>query len=180
MTRTEFNDIVRRHNRMLYLCAFRILRNQEEAEDAVQEIFIKLWTMKERLDRYNSIEALATTMVKNHSIDQMRKKRPENYEDIEIAKMSRLRSISPHEELERKESGSIIQRIIESLPDIYKIIIKKRDIEGLSYEEISIETGQNINTLRVNLSRARGIIREEYNKCNDEQRGIKRTSRKVL
>jgi RNA polymerase sigma-70 factor, ECF subfamily len=65
MSRTDFNDLVHQLNRKLYGYAFRILRNQEEAEDAVQEVFIKLWKMNEKLSEYNSIDALATTMTKN-------------------------------------------------------------------------------------------------------------------
>ena len=49
MTRDDFNDLVRQLSRNLYGFAFRILRNQEEAEDAVQEVFIKLWNMGENL-----------------------------------------------------------------------------------------------------------------------------------
>ena len=75
MTRTDFNDLVRQQNRKLYGYAFRILRNQEEAEDAVQEVFIKLWNLGNKLDSYNSIGALATTMIKNFCIDQIRKKK---------------------------------------------------------------------------------------------------------
>src|SRR5450759_1353818 len=75
MTRADFNDLVRQLNRNLYGYAFRILRNQEEAEDAVQEVFIKLWNLGKKLDEYNSIGALATTMIKNFCIDQLRKKK---------------------------------------------------------------------------------------------------------
>jgi RNA polymerase sigma-70 factor (ECF subfamily) len=66
------------------------------------------------------------------------------------------------------------------LPDIYKEVIELREIEGLSYEEISARTEQNINTLRVTLSRARKIVREEFNKYQYERRGIKEVDRKVL
>ena len=75
MTRTDFNDLIQQLSRKLYGFAFRILRNQEEAEDAVQEIFIKLWKMGQKLDEYNSIDALATTMTKNYCIDQIRKQK---------------------------------------------------------------------------------------------------------
>ena len=64
-----------------------------------------------------------------------------------------------------------MQRIINNLPQIYREIIQLRDIEELSYEEIAEKTGLNINTLRVNLSRARKIVREEYIKYNNEIRG---------
>lgn len=180
MTRVEFNEVVRQLNRRLYIYAFRILRSQEEAEDAVQEIFIKLWKMGDRLKEYKSMEALATTMVKNFCIDQLRKKKSGILEEFNNNNSFSLTTLSPHEQLEEMESKSILHKIIGNLPDIYKTVIELREIEGFSYEEISERTGQNINTLRVNLSRARGFIRDEYNKYHNEQKGIKQAARKVL
>jgi DNA-directed RNA polymerase specialized sigma24 family protein len=57
MTRTDFNDLVMQLSRKMYGYAFRILRSREEAEDAVQEVFIKLWKIGEKLGEYTSIEA---------------------------------------------------------------------------------------------------------------------------
>jgi RNA polymerase sigma-70 factor (ECF subfamily) len=59
-------------------------------------------------------------------------------------------------------------------------MIQLRDIDGLSYEEISEKTHQNINTLRVNLSRARKIVRDEYKKSLYEYRGDKKAAGKIL
>lgn len=170
MTRTAFNDLVKDLSRRLYYFAFRILRNQEEAEDAVQEIFIKLWNMGDKLDQYKSVEALATTMIKNYCIDQIRKQK--NFsDDIENQTHSFVSTPSPHEQLEIVEANDILHKIIGQLPEIYREIIILRDIEGQSYEEIASGTNQNINTLRVTLSRARKTIRDEYNKLQYERTG---------
>jgi RNA polymerase sigma-70 factor (ECF subfamily) len=180
MTRTDFDDLVRQLSRKLYGFAFRILRNQEEAEDAIQEIFIKLWKMKEKLPEYKSIDALATTMTKNYCIDQIRKKKYLIQEEDDNHKTLIIDFESPYELLASRESNEILHHIIDLLPDIYKVVIRLREIEGLSYEEIADKTKQNINTLRVTLSRARKIIRDEYNKHQYERRGIKEADRKVL
>ena len=180
MKRADFNDLVRRQNRNLYEYAFRILRNQEEAEDAVQEIFIKLWNLGKKLDEYKSTGALAVTMIKNYCIDQIRKKKHIVQEELEGQNIQNTDSDSPYELLENRESGDILYNIIDQLPNIYKTAIRMREIEGLSYEEIVEKTEQNINTLRVTLSRARKMIREEFNKYQYERRGIKQLDRKVL
>jgi RNA polymerase sigma factor (sigma-70 family) len=180
MTREKFNEYVHKQSRILYAFAFRILRNQEEAEDAVQEIFIKLWNMGTKIDEYNSIEALATTMIKNYCIDQIRKSKHRIYENTENQPQSLSQSPSPHEELENKETNIIINEIIEKLEDKYRIVIELRELNGLSYDEISEMTGQNVNSLRVTLSRARGFIRDEFKKYNNEKRRVGQTSRKVL
>ena len=82
--------------------------------------------------------------------------------------------------MESRESDDIIHKIIDNLPDTYKVVIRLREIDGFSYEEIAEKTNQNINTLRVTLSRARKFIRDEFNKYQYERRGIKQVARKVL
>jgi RNA polymerase sigma factor (sigma-70 family) len=180
MTRSDFNELVQQISRRLYGFAFRILRNQEEAEDAVQEVFIKLWKMKEKLIEYNSVVALATTMTKYYCIDQIRKQKNFVNEEPGTLIEHQMTSPSPHEQLESTESNEIIYKIIDNLPDIYKRIIILRDINCFSYEEIADKTAQNINTLRVSLSRARRIIRDEFNKYQYERRRIGQADRKVL
>jgi RNA polymerase sigma-70 factor (family 1) len=180
MNRTEFDKLVHDLNRKLFGYAFRILRHQEEAEDAVQEVFIKLWKIREKLREYNSIEALATTMVKNYCIDQIRKQK--NIQSSGDVSENRVNFVSPSplDQMEMKESEAIIHKIIDTLPDLYKSVILLKDIEDRSYEEISELTNQNINTLRVNLSRARKFVRDEFNKFQYENRGFEKSSRKVL
>jgi RNA polymerase sigma-70 factor (ECF subfamily) len=180
MTREEFDLLVQKQGRKLYGFAFRILRNQEEAEDVVQEVFIKLWKMGGKLDEYNCIDALATTMTKNYCIDLLRKQKNNYKGDFNSIDYQNLTTPSPQEQLETKESGEILNSIIEKLPEAYKIVIKLRDIEGVSYEEIAEKTDQNINTLRVTLSRARKLIRDEYKKYQYERKGTETTYRKVL
>ncbi len=178
MSRTDFTDLVQQLSRKLYRYAFRILCNQEEAEDAVQEVFIKLWKMGPRLDEYKSIDALATAMTKNYCIDQTRKYKLLHQDGPDRA--DHLSFPSPHEQMEIKESDEIIHNIIGKMDDQYSSLVRLREIEGLSYEEISEKTGQNINTLRVTLSRARKIIRDEYLKYQYERRGVTQSTRKVL
>jgi RNA polymerase sigma factor (sigma-70 family) len=180
MTIIDFNELVQQLSRKLYGYAFRILLNQEAAEDAVQEIFIKLWKMKEKLIEYNSIDALATKMTKNYCIDQVRKQRNNYHEEFSALNYQQVTSPSPLEQIESQESNEIIYNIINKLPDIYKVIIKLRDIDGFSYEEIVEMTDQNINTIRVTLSRARKLIRDEYNKYQYERRGFEQIDRQVL
>jgi RNA polymerase sigma-70 factor (ECF subfamily) len=170
MTRAEFDNLVHSTSRKLYGYAYRILRDQESSEDAVQEVFIKLWKMNTRLEEYISVEALAATMIKNYCIDQLRKQKHIEQDD-KSSLLHHDNEPSPHEKLERDEIYLLMRKIINNLPEIYREIIQLRDIEELSYEEIVELTGQNINTLRVNLSRARKIVREEYKKYNNEFRG---------
>jgi len=173
MTRADFDNLVHTISRLLYGHAYRILRNQEGSEDAVQEVFVKLWKMNTKLDEYKSVSALAVTMVKNYCIDQIRKQKHINPGDQDSFALYHDPGPSPHEKLEISESSAIVERIINGLPEIYREIIQLKDIDGLSYEEIAFKTGQNINTLRVNLSRARKMVREEFKEFNNGPGGNK-------
>ena len=180
MSRPDFDNLIQQLGRRLYGFAFRILRNQEEAEDVVQEVFIRLWKMGQKLDEYKSVDALATTMTKNCCIDLIRKLKQNHSEDFSKGDYQSFTTPSPHDTMENRETGEILNRIIENLPELFRIVVKLRDIDGDSYEEIARKTKQNINTLRVTLSRARKIIRDEYNKYQYERRGTETAYRKVL
>lgn len=176
MTRTDFNDLVRKLGRRLYGVAYRMLNDQEGSEDAVQEVMVKLWKMNSELSRYESVEALATTMIKNHCIDIIRKQKRFIHTDQGPLSFYNSNELSPQERLEHTESFLAIRSIIDGLPETYRIIICLRDIEELDYEEIAEKIGQNINTIRVNLSRARKMVRDEYKKIYDESGRNKTTA----
>jgi RNA polymerase sigma-70 factor (ECF subfamily) len=169
MTREEFNKYVRLTARKLYSLAFRLLKKQDEAEDAVQEVFLKMWSMGNKLDDYKNLDALATTMTKNYCIDQLRKGK--QVFDNSFLVMNKADDTSTDGIIENAESFIILQKIINGLSVNFRESITMRDVEGLTYEEIAKKTGQNINTIRVNISRARSIVRNEYMKYFNEKRG---------
>jgi RNA polymerase sigma-70 factor (ECF subfamily) len=133
--------------------------------------------MGSKLDAYNNISALSVTMTKNLCIDQLRKKKHFVRDETGKHEAKAVDDSSPFEILQSNESDNILKKIIDSLPEIYSSLIRLREIDGLSYEEIAQKTEQNINTLRVTLSRARKMIRDEYNKYQYERRGIKEVGR---
>ena len=117
MSKPYFESLIQLLSRKLYGFAFRILRNQEEAEDAVQEIFVKLWKMGEKLNEYKSIDALATTMTRNFCLDMLRRQKHSFIVDLNIDNYQELTSPSPHEQIENRESNDIIFNIIENLSE---------------------------------------------------------------
>lgn len=163
MTEAGFNDLIRSLSRKLYGYAYRIVRNGNDAEDTVQEVFIRLWQMGDRLDEYTSIEALALTMTRNQCIDTLRKKSHEGPGETAMLHDRTMEEPSPHEIMERDERASALQRILTLMPVNYGDMIRLKEIDGYTYSEISEKTGQNINTIRVTVSRARKMIRDQYN-----------------
>jgi len=146
----------------LYRLAKRLLNNVPEAEDAVQETFLRLWTKKDALKEYRSIEAFALTITKNLCLDRMKSK---GYKTDELTENhEKMGESNPHTRLELTESFEKIQLIIQSLPEQQRMIIHLRDIEEYDLDEIAEIMELNMNTVRVNLSRARKKVREMLTK----------------
>ncbi|MCU6769815.1 RNA polymerase sigma factor [Barnesiella propionica] len=147
--------------------ARKMTENNEDAEDAVQDVFLKLWHMRKDLEKYNNIEALAVEITKNTCIDKWRRKKIET-EPLEIIEKVSTR-YDPVTLLEQKDNIQLIREIILSLPYLQKTIIKMKDIEGYETEEIAEITGTNAESVRKNLSRARKTVRDIYFKMTCEK-----------
>lgn len=162
-----FTQSVLLHQARLFRVAKLYLRNSEEAEDTVQEIFLRLWDKRQQLGAYNSIEALAVQMTKNLCLDKLKSHALSHTSTgLETIEMS-TPGYTPHEQTELADSNELLKKIIDDLPEIQKTILHLRDVEEYSFEEIEQITGQTINNIRVILSRARKSVRDSYSKTNN-------------
>lgn len=178
MTKEEFKSRVLPTREKLLRLAVTLLNNRQEAEDTIQDVYLKLWNMREKMSEFNSIEAIAVTVTKNLCIDKLRsyRNRKQNDGGLEHVHIPAPEGYSPEESLEMSESMRDVHEIIQQLPDQQRLIIHLRDIEQYSYKEIAGITGLKINNLRVALSRARKNVRKVYlKKQNYEYRKDQRT-----
>jgi RNA polymerase sigma factor (sigma-70 family) len=144
----------------LFHIAQRILVEEQEAEDAVQEVLLKLWYTRDLLGNYESPAAYATTVTKNHCLDRLKVKNRQ--EPLDDSYFGLVATENPYLLLERKNTNEILRKIIERLPPLQQATIKMKDIEEFEVEEIAEITGTTVDAVRVNLSRARKKVREEY------------------
>jgi len=144
----------------LLVTAFKMLEDKQDAEDAVQEVFIKLWHLRDNLDKYDNVAAFATTVTKNLCIDKIRVRDRNVPLDDELFR--RAGPDNPYLQLERKNTEEVLKAIIEGLPALQQAIIRMKDIEEYELNEIAEITGTGVEAVRVNLSRARKKVREEY------------------
>ncbi|MDR2146628.1 MAG: sigma-70 family RNA polymerase sigma factor [Tannerella sp.] len=142
----------------------KITGNNADAEDVVQEIFLKLWSMREELDGYNSVEALAMQMTKNFSLDKLKSRKTLSDNEFDTLNIvSKLKT--PAEETEERNSVEYVRQLISQLPYLQQTIMRMKDIEGYELSEIAEITGSQIEAVRTNLSRARKKIREQLLKA---------------
>lgn len=144
----------------LFHIARKMLENEQEAEDAVQEVLLKLWRIVDSLNKYDNPSAVAVTAIKNHCLDKIKGKK--NVESLSEVAEFHAQNDNPYLQLERKNTEEILLKIIENLPKLQQMIITMKDVERYEVEEIAEITGTNPDTVRVNLSRARKKVREDY------------------
>lgn len=159
MKQQEFLNIISPFKDKVFRIAKRLLVSSEEAEDATQEVLIRLWNKKEGLEKYNSVEALAVTMTKNYCLDQLKSKRAGNLKLVHSNYSDKQPGID--KQVEDKDSWSWVERIMNDLPDQQRLIVQMRDVEEYEFSEIAEALEMNETAVRVALSRARKMIKEK-------------------
>jgi RNA polymerase sigma factor (sigma-70 family) len=155
----------------LFRLAKLFLRNREEAEDALQEVLMRLWTKRQQLDSYHSVEALAVQMTRNLCLDKLKSFANRAMEGNSDLTTVQTDGVSPYHQTELSDSANLVRRLIGELPEQQKLILHLRDVEEYSFEEIEEATGLTVNNIRVILSRARQRVRDSYLKTNDYEAG---------
>ena len=143
----------------IFRFALKILNNHEDAQDAVQDVFEKLWKMRDNLNKYENLEAFTIKMTKNLCLDKLKHKKlkTQKIQEIESNQEFQIKNNN----YDKKNTSEIIKLFINQLPDKQKMIIHLRDIEGFEFNEIAEIMEIDINAIRMNLSRGRKAIKEK-------------------
>lgn len=157
MTARQFTDTFISLKEPLYRVAYYILESREDAEDALQDLYVRLWNSRDTLDAILNPKAWCITMMKNECIDRIRRAH------ITAVPYELAESMSDGNDvvrsLEEKENVELAMKSMSLLTDTERDVMRMRVMEEMSYEEMSERTGMSGLTLRVLLSRARRKIR---------------------
>ena len=146
----------------LYRVAYKLLGNQCDAEDMVQEAYLKLWNKRDELIDIKNPESFSVILLKNICFDYLRStKNDAEKQDIEV--VSKANEVSLINEIEIKDELNCVKQLITQLPEKQKEIMKLRHLGECSIEEIEEITGLNAINIRVLISRARKTIRGQFN-----------------
>ncbi len=162
MKERTFLNIIDPVKDKMYRMALRLLTSKEAAEDATQEVILKLWNRKGKIKHYANIEAFAMTVTKNYCLDQLKLKNNNNLRIVHQNYESNTPSLQ--NEIEVNDEMEWLGRIVATLPEQQKMIFQLRDVEQYEYDEISKIMDMNQTAIRVTLSRARKAIRESLTK----------------
>ena len=141
--------------------ALRMLGNVEDAEDMVQEVYMKLWGRREELPDVQNMEAYCVALTKNMCIDRLRLAEVDRV-DVDDVPLSLAAADDVASQLERQDAVEQVKLIIETLPEKQQQVITLRDIRDCTFEEIEEQTGLTAVNVRALLSRVRKTIRERF------------------
>jgi len=166
--------LTRRHNRRLYRIARSILRNESEAEDVVQETYVRAFGRLDSFRAESSFTTWITRIAMNEALGRLRRRRPtvdwqaksENLIQAEIIQFpASLNTDDPERAMAQREIRTLLENAIDNLPDGFRTVFVARVVEGLSIEETAASLGLRAETVKTRLHRARTLLRKEL----DEQ-----------
>jgi RNA polymerase sigma-70 factor (ECF subfamily) len=159
MNQADFLNIVMPFKDKVFRLSKRLLVSVEEAEDATQEVLMKLWKNSKKISGYKNVEAFAMTMTKNYCLDKLKSKQATNLKLVHSNYKDENTSLQ--KEIEVNDSIEWVHKILEELPEQQKIILQLRDVEQYDFDEIAKMLEMNPTAIRVALSRARKTVREQ-------------------
>lgn len=159
MSGKEFMDIYLPLGERMYRVAFYLLGTEQDAEDAVQDLYVKLWNSMQSLDNVHNPEAYCITLVRNICLDRLKRKENRARGELagDVADVCDTAEVVIH-----RERLARALKAMEGLSEGQRKVLKMRIFDNMSYEDISNETGYSHLTLRVMLSQARKKIRRCY------------------
>ena len=152
MTQEEYKEETRRLRPRLLQTARRYI-SEDDAEDTVQDVLLRLWQMVDTLRM--PIDGLATVLVRNFCIDRLRQQRP-----LQVL----TKECEQADETETDERIERVMTMIDTLPTMQQTILRLRHIEGMEMKEIAELTGSTEVAIRKTLSRARQTLKQQYQK----------------
>lgn len=161
MNATSFKEVFIPYHPKLYRIAYRMVQDTANAEDIVQDTFVKLWNKRDEMENIENTESFAIITLRNTCLDYLRETKKNhhiNY-DADIAGTS-----SPSRQLELKDEVEKVRLLISKLPVQQRQLMMMKHWDEYSDKEIELATGLSAGNIRVILSRARKTIREQFSK----------------
>lgn len=157
------NDILPLKNK-LYRLALRIILNQEDAEDIVQETMIKVWNRRQQWEQIESMEAFCMTICRNLAIDKIRHTNTDRQTLDTVEHDTPDTNYHANPELQTIEHDRLqqVKLIISKLPEKQRTCMQLRDFEGKSYKEIADIMGISEEQVKVNIYRARQSVKQQF------------------
>ncbi len=174
-----FEELVRRYDRNVFRIAQHITQNREDAEDVVQDAFLKAFQNLKQFQGQSKFYTWLVRIAVNEALMRLRRRRPERMvsldEDVKTEEDSMPREVAdwspnPEQQYNQAELKEILTKTIQGLPPSFRTVFVLRDVEGLSTEETAAALDLSIPAVKSRLLRARLQLRERLTKYFKKQR----------
>lgn len=155
--RQAFGILVRRYQRRVFALGLRHFREKADAEDLVQETFLRAWRALDRFDETRPFAPWLFRIARNWSLTQLETRKRRG--DAELGDEIAWSGPSPDEDAERRRLRADVNRAVGELPEEQRVILHLRVAEGMSYREIADTLEVPIGTVMSRLARARETLR---------------------
>lgn len=145
----------------LFRFAYRLLGNEEDAQDITQDALMKVWSQQEKMPELQNMEAWCMRITRNLALDKIKSRKYRLADELDRAGEVPAAQQNPHIMAEKNDVMVKVRRIIHELPEKYRTLIQLRDMDGYSYQEIADILELDMNDVKVNLHRARKAVREK-------------------
>ncbi|MEO9484583.1 MAG: sigma-70 family RNA polymerase sigma factor [Ekhidna sp.] len=161
MTKKEFLSLFLPLKNQWYRYAIWKLKDPLESEEIVQDLYLKLWEIRNKLSHLDSVESYSFMVLKNLCIDRIKRMKVLT---VDLDYLPSTPESPAHDALELQDANEMLAEIISQLPENQQLILQLKNVEGHSISDIAVKLGLKKNTVEVNLSRARKKIRSQYKK----------------
>jgi RNA polymerase sigma-70 factor, ECF subfamily len=165
-----FHELIRPYERMVYLSILAMLRNDQEAEDAAQEVMVNAFRHLKNFRGDAKFSTWLVTIAMNEARQRLRKAKAAQLESLDEDKEGREGDFTPvvltdwreipSEALEKKEMRQKLREAVEQLPPIYREVLVLRDLEEMNQEETAAALGIPVTLVKVRLHRARMMLQK--------------------
>lgn len=179
-----FGEIVRRYQQFVFNAVYHYLGVRGEVEDVAQEVFLKLYRSLERFDQSRPLQAWIYRITANQCLDEARKsrhRRVRNFSDLGEEEEERVRRFFDEDrqgasltETEDTQSLQLLQKMMDGLPEKDRMAFVLREIEGLSYAEVSQALNTSVTAARIRISRVKKKLLAELAQILGSTQGERR------
>jgi RNA polymerase sigma-70 factor (ECF subfamily) len=153
-------ELIRRHQQRLYHLAYRLLKDPMEAEDALQEVFVKVYEHAHRFESQASVAAWLNRITANHCLNRLRQRHPADSLDQDEAPVVANGGPTPLQSLEEQDLTRRLEALLSALPENQRRALILKRFGGLSYQEIGEEMDLSPQAVDGLLKRARKTLKE--------------------
>lgn len=159
-----FRKIYDRYHQSIYGIAFKYLKSKSLAEDAVHDVFIKLWDYRNKLDANQSLKGFLFTTAKNHVLNMIRNKKRNQEKREGYAHLKPVSKNKTVDHLTLKNYKKVFQHFLKKLPEGKREIFRMKMQEGISNKKIAEKLEISVNTVKSQYYKASKFIKEQLNK----------------